>query len=646
MGTLTADTPRLAEYCAHKLPASCRLTSITECCACADERAHSSSYSTYIDGVGFVMRGTRWQRYCWFCKEFWENRIATTNLRPAQTRIPEVPDQTEFLERWYEFHRGYRIVRREDGTEERVAVLGEPFKDVSPGHLPRTLDELRAGRDRSAAEALIQHVHLEEEAADEGPSLEETLDSMINAASAEDAANTAAPRQTRVRQEQPILETAPTARRGSHARGPIPNRSREYQQQRLAALRRELHRLRNGIERVIAILADLRDVIPYSLETTASLETIGRSLGSIEGSYEREAVGPNDPSTYVQTHGLATLQIRINCARAQLDEARHAREAAADELHASEAEVRAAREQVTQLEREQRTAENYALLFGTREEMEQAGADYESPIGGMFTRAGERYRVAEEVRREERGARHLEEEEQRIARQANQLQEQISADAEDGVGTVQPTDDSEAAVETETTIASDDPLHDYHGFLGSPVSMHDAQQALQTGNFPSNMLTAIHAEREQQTAARNRLVRRMAGASRLDDPAERSAAIRRMIYAAAYPPESNDDEYDDDEDDGSDDSDVSDNEAKGLDAPASGRPEPKPDEEMEVKLDCKVCYTQLADTAVLPCGHLVMCTWCADQYIPCFEHDRTRPVRPTNCAMCRKKVKQKVRLAP
>lgn len=68
MGTLTADCPRLDAHCDHKLATSCRLTSTHNCCACADERAHSLTYRVYIDGIGFVQRGTRWQGYCWFCK--------------------------------------------------------------------------------------------------------------------------------------------------------------------------------------------------------------------------------------------------------------------------------------------------------------------------------------------------------------------------------------------------------------------------------------------------------------------------------------------------------------------------------------------------------------------------------------------------
>jgi len=40
----------------------------------------------------------------------------------------------------------------EDGFQQRIAVVGEPFNDVSPGQLPRTLDELRTGLRSDAAE--------------------------------------------------------------------------------------------------------------------------------------------------------------------------------------------------------------------------------------------------------------------------------------------------------------------------------------------------------------------------------------------------------------------------------------------------------------------------------------------------------------
>ncbi|OCK82680.1 hypothetical protein K432DRAFT_323819 [Lepidopterella palustris CBS 459.81] len=190
MGTLTANVPRLNDHCPHKLATSCRLTSTPRCCACADIRPHSLTYSVYIDGVGFVQRGTRWQSYCWFCKEFWNNRIASTDppLQPSQTRIPQIPDQTQFLERWFEFYQGYRVVIRENGAEHRIAVIGEPLKDVSPGLLPRTHDELIAGRLNDATRpenrtATVQTTTGTLNSSEPERTLEEALDSLLEEAS-------------------------------------------------------------------------------------------------------------------------------------------------------------------------------------------------------------------------------------------------------------------------------------------------------------------------------------------------------------------------------------------------------------------------------------------------------------------------------
>jgi len=83
---------------------------------------------------------------------------------------------------------------------------------------------------------------------------------------------------------------------------------------------------------------------------------------------------------------------------------------------------------------------------------------------------------------------------------------------------------------------------------------------------------------------------------------------------------------------------------QGLDAKDSGRPEPKTEEEMEVKLECRICYSQVADVACLPCGHLVMCKWCSEQHSPTLQHDRTRPRRAAACPVCRKGIRQKVRV--
>ncbi|UPX21128.1 uncharacterized protein EKO05_0011329 [Ascochyta rabiei] len=127
--------------------------------------------------------------------KFWSNRLAATDppLDVSQTRIPEIPDQKEFLDRWFEFHQGYRIARRSDGTEQRIAVMGEPLHDVSPGFLPRTLDQLRAGieNDASRPENRLRRRRLTTESQrpmEPQQSLEDALDSLLMADSDDEVA--------------------------------------------------------------------------------------------------------------------------------------------------------------------------------------------------------------------------------------------------------------------------------------------------------------------------------------------------------------------------------------------------------------------------------------------------------------------------
>ncbi|KAI7223104.1 hypothetical protein KC352_g16109, partial [Hortaea werneckii] len=91
-------------------------------------------------------------------------------------------------------------------------------------------------------------------------------------------------------------------------------------------------------------------------------------------------------------------------------------------------------------------------------------------------------------------------------------------------------------------------------------------------------------------------------------------------------------------------SDEEEDEEQGLDARDTGRPEPKTEEEMTLSMECRVCYTQLAEIACLPCGHLVMCKWCSEQHSPVMPHDRTRPRRAAGCPVCRKGIRQKVKV--
>ncbi|MCJ1473952.1 hypothetical protein MMC13_002608 [Lambiella insularis] len=72
-----------------------------------------------------------------------------------------------------------------------------------------------------------------------------------------------------------------------------------------------------------------------------------------------------------------------------------------------------------------------------------------------------------------------------------------------------------------------------------------------------------------------------------------------------------------------------------------GRPPPIVNEDdMMVKMECKICFSQVATVAITPCGHCVMCRWCANEAIPSHKADQNIPAsRSAQCPVCRKKVK-------
>lgn len=892
-------------------------------------------------------------------------------------------------------------MRKDDGTEERVAVLGEDFREVSPGYLPRTLEELRAGRRRNEeVQQVLQNVPQEQE--ESNANLEETLDQMFAAASLEEdeertrPTNPAGPSQTAASQPSQG-EAIPMQNDNVHAQAMTPagTRNREYQARRVAALRRELQRMRNGIERVISGLRDLGENVPDSSEATGRLSELSRTLDTISGtpSHEDAERAINSVNELARNTNqsqpdrtLANIQVRVEEARTHFNEARRARDQAASELDLAESDFRRSQQRLQRLQQEQRTAENYVRIFGTREEMMAQGENYESPIGGMFSRAYDRFRAAEEVRREERTLRQVLDDEtrgggeeeirrlselegrprdvwgapQRVTPLGGFLRSGERAMPEGEVPTsgaigrsdsdIRPSGTpaatyrslSDAAPGTPPVLSNtreEEVLEEYYALLRQQdgrQQVSDSTEQVPDEDFPRNMLNAVMAAREREPArgypthadtasehssmpslvsitppersldrgpqrvpmsqdewwhrdaehiiraltsndelrdelgidARNasallayfmddivsesdrmtidgllRNPRAIWGTGlpsewlgrrrhlvenantfdalffRANDPTipgsvdwashhnpflqtelvaqayQMSLALRqeavelnpreqlqmlyrlqagqrtqqdivvlasmrenariwrvaRVIYCGALFPESG---YDVDLErrrvdagreqmardgdhsraeletrrretqafavaagrqamqtggqalyegqlaerdeaaqaasgreaqtegrlaalrrlqvnnvlgrppritayrqltlsdyithspsspSGSSTGSEPDDE-RGLDARDSGRPEPKADEELKVQMECKICYTQLAEIACLPCGHLVMCRWCSDQHSPCLQHDRTRPRRAAGCPVCRKGIRQKVRV--
>ncbi|WEW56640.1 hypothetical protein PRK78_002088 [Emydomyces testavorans] len=80
---------------------------------------------------------------------------------------------------------------------------------------------------------------------------------------------------------------------------------------------------------------------------------------------------------------------------------------------------------------------------------------------------------------------------------------------------------------------------------------------------------------------------------------------------------------------------------KSLDCGNDGRPKPKDRSEMKVDFECKVCLSQKVDTVIIPCGHAVLCQWCAEQQIPSHPCFPSRPREAVTCPVCRKPVREK-----
>jgi hypothetical protein len=264
---------------------------------------------------------------------------------------------------------------------------------------------------------------------------------------------------------------------------------------------------------------------------------------------------------------------------------------------------------MTRREAQQQTLrERFARVFGSREELEQD--DYESPLTQMYTRAFDRQRQADQRRAEgteiappldglsPQDRREIEEQLLwGVMRESQSLTEslepasQVWSYAPRRLNLDDGNDGFSADLDVETVLAMP-------GGAGGDAASRPARVATTLERL-SNMRTLTDM---RSTALQQRLAE--------------AHALLRVHEPPTEPLVSLDSQPD--------------------------RPAPKTDAEMTKVLACQVCYQQIADVAVLPCGHMVMCQWCADVVVP-VKHGHI-PVRPTKCPMCRKQVKQRFKI--
>ncbi|KAK1086270.1 hypothetical protein LTR48_003742 [Friedmanniomyces endolithicus] len=656
------------------------------------------------------------------------------------------------------------MVVGEGGGEERVeVVLGEEWREVDPGCLPRTLEEMRTGR--VASEAVVRPVVVEEgrEEVGAGQTLEDTLDQMFQEAEGEDAA-VRVPAQpgranARPRRDGPAESTlgvslvrggrdAHAGRNNIHAQAMVPavNRNRDYQLRRIAALRRELHRMRNGIERVMSGLLDLGEAVPEHAEATNRLTALGSTLDEIEPEGEldeyyallrrqnwsqRPAVESSQtmPNADVGENGMSpeaqavssAVSIRglepsdgfpqnmlngVASSRAQelpqpeqetLTQAFAAeRELEADALHVLDylqrfpellEHVSYTPSDLTRvhacLDTHALTPRDGAVIYtlltipaivwqsGVMSARFQRRRRLGLPVHlAMPTTTldwmqqtevmAEAFQMSGEVRqrahgmtgperlsmlyRLQAGERSLDDvgKLQQMLRDRTTLRTAIRVHAGSGASTYDRAQAEASALgaRQQRQVAARVGDHSRQELnaqrqAARAMAVAAGRTAMQTG--PDALLQQMASSNAETQAAYERL-RENGWTPTGDTDTERR--LRRTMYTPfgthelASPSDSETEQEDGGEDD----------EPAGLDAEGVGRPEPRADEELKVNLECRICYTQLAEIACLPCGHLVMCKWCSEQHSPVMAHDRTRPMRATGCPVCRKGVRQKVRV--
>lgn len=678
---------------------------------------------------------------------FWSVRVEQSGIPPRQTRIPDIPDQNQFTKRWLEFHQGYRIIRTPDGRENSIAVRGEPLKDVDPGVMPRTLDELRAGRLTGTEVAPVTEMPPALAEVDAGPSLDDALDQLLGEALTEEGQGQPQINdevEAETRSVDPV-GIQPVVERASPVSAPLMTAAE------LALLRQDIEQVRRQIE------AEERDGDAGRAEMAHDAEDMAQTQQRIQ-EYQQEA-------NSLRRHRARYERYIVN-EQAHL-EAVEERISAREQSSAQIGErLQGLRHQLRQYRRRAAGEGNLARVFGTREDIQSD--DYISPITNMFMRVNEwggrrqaqptlpqgpptqvdgslgqaepgenpsglpDLRTARESQLDE-ARRHIESvQEARLWQRQRNLDrvqnrtlpgpaepspldlhlDALTAQAEMSTGSTlrvgsnqsagsvsgMPTNwrGTEPTLSRPTNISGTDRHRDVDDWLPSDTTLEtDLNNWLSVRGYVPNTRVRrtidtftsaaslnllqrpdtlagtlgvattspdrigsdeddsprlslrrerILREARQQFQGRHRdfqSVLSEAGAGGGDETSNRTIDILEATIAAytterrhRFPtltrttrgpsttPQS----------------------PLGLDI-ADERPEAKTDEELVIKVECKICLSQVADTACLPCGHLCMCSWCADQAVPVKKEDRTRPLRKgIKCPVCRENVRSRAKI--
>jgi hypothetical protein len=594
---------------------------------------------------------------------FWQNRVDATHppITNGQTRVPEVPDQTEFLTKWFEFARGYKIVRREDGSEGRVAVIGEPLRDVPPGQLPRSLNELRQtaadqgdnGANNSIDDDLGMSLSIDvSPPADISLALQDTERIPLQLPSVPDFLP-----------ETAVLPSDAEERAQRTVR----------QARRIASLRRELNRLRSDIERVMSGLNELGEDIESNGQSPDLLaERLLSSTQQHPGLYSSPARTPPVTRPSVQQAAIAwsapeeLVLPRRNRHHPSLFSGRSPLRAADDSIDSLEDN------QIQQLRQERLEAsQSLHIAVVTRDTQRERimEMELELEIKRLPDSGYDEGLLQYEELLLARAKTSLAEAEEAIVIESQKI-EMLQERLQERVHSVRLGQDSRSRENWQRVFGTREEIQgeDYESPIGGMFTrawgrFRQAEEERQQSRVMVEILQAEDASRDYapEDDVDDRMIDGYENAMTeyltslhtevTSRPGGPGATRPRVVWLGSSS---------EDEDDS-----IPGDDAAGLDDETDDRPAPKEKEEMTVSCECKICYQQIADIVLIPCGHCVMCEvshesprpivtsisylqytdvlqWCSKQLAPPHPSDQTQFLRPVNCPVCRKRAKKRV----
>lgn len=352
---------------------------------------------------------------------FWDTRIAVSDCAQSDSRIPHIPDQSDFVRQWFDWHRGYTIIRKADGTHERRELIGEALAEVELGRLPRTLEELQAPAAHSQPRQHQLRRRLPAASTypatsdifinDDGyyPQLIDTQEHVTS---------------TSITASQPTVTPSidPEDRIFDFSNSPSPATSdtEGHGADPVSARHRLLSNLEHNLDDVRANILELAQRTPQERHAsevssvTSQINAITRRFTRIRqqnhsrlenASANQTMSSPNpileDPQVdwneYYRTSGdvdnflrsdesLRQHIMRLNREESEARLTILGPDNSSNDRQSQISNLNRITEERRRAEQEQARRERQARVFGTREEIERQGAEYQSPLTSLFAR--------------------------------------------------------------------------------------------------------------------------------------------------------------------------------------------------------------------------------------------------------------------